>query len=68
MPGSACILPAERDAVRETAREAEDGPECKTVASAEQRALGDHARQRAQGAVFAAQQIIGEIQGAEYIQ
>ena len=44
------------------------GPERETEAGSEERAVGDRARQRAQGSVFAAQQIVGEIQGSEHVE
>ena len=54
--------------MRYTARQAEDRPQSKAVAGSEESPVGDRARQSSQRSVFAAQQIVSEIQGSEHVE
>jgi hypothetical protein len=54
--------------VRRAAGESEDGPQGESVAGSEERAIGDETGERPQRSVFAAEQIVGEIEGSEHIE
>lgn len=54
--------------MREAAEKAEHGTEGKPESGSEERSVGDRAREGPQGSVFAAQQIVGEIQSPEHVQ
>jgi hypothetical protein len=54
--------------MRQTAREAEYGPKSKAVTGSEEGPVGDRTRQSPERSVFAAQQIISEIQGSEHVE
>ena len=59
---------AESDAVREPLANAENRPESEAVAGSEKYSVSDGARERAQRSVFAAEQIVGQIQRSEHVE
>ena len=54
--------------MRHTARQAEYRPQGKAVAGSEEHPVSDRARQSPQRSMFAAQQIVGEIQSSEHVE
>jgi hypothetical protein len=54
--------------MRHAARQAEYGPQGNAVAGSENCPVGDRARQNPQRSMFAAQQIVGEIQSSKHVE
>jgi hypothetical protein len=68
LAGSARILPSQRDAMRQSARESEDRSQGEPETGSKDRPIGDGARQGSQRPMLAAQQIVSQIERSQYVQ
>ncbi len=68
VPRSLGVFPAERDAVRDPGDDAENGAQGQAVSDSKHGSVGDGAGERAERAVLAAEQIVGEVESAQQIE